>query len=67
MCRSPRTKILELECVLEATKKKVLAEKAIASLDRDVQDHLVAALNSMDRDKLHGNREVFGKLLKKTV
>jgi type I restriction enzyme M protein len=45
----------------------VLAEKAIVSLDQEVQDHLVAALNSMDGDKVHGNREAFGKLLKKTL
>jgi type I restriction enzyme M protein len=53
--------------IVQLTTSLVLAEKAIVSLDQEVQDHLVAALNSMDGDKVHGNREAFGKLLKKTL
>ena len=47
--------------------KAALAETAIQKLDGEVQSLLVTALNSMDADTIHLNREQFSKLLKKTL
>ncbi|ARU87320.1 class I SAM-dependent DNA methyltransferase [Pseudomonas sp. M30-35] len=47
--------------------ERVLEEKAIQKLDSTVQHQLVNALQSMDANVLHRNREQFSKLLKKAL
>lgn len=46
---------------------RVSGEKAIQKMDSDARDALVAALQTLDADTLHRNREQFAKLLKKTL
>lgn len=47
--------------------EKVLEEKAIQKLDSTEQQRLIDALQAMDANVLHRNREEFSKLLKKTL
>ncbi|MFZ2318969.1 MAG: class I SAM-dependent DNA methyltransferase [Pseudomonas sp.] len=47
--------------------QRVLEEKAIDKLDSAARERLVNALQAMDANVLHRNREQFGKLLKKTL
>jgi type I restriction enzyme M protein len=53
--------------VTEERVKAALAETAILKLDGEVQSRLVTALNAMDMDAVHLNREQFSKLLKKSL
>ncbi|MHA6492451.1 type I restriction-modification system subunit M [Pseudomonas borbori] len=46
---------------------KVLEEKALQKLDSAAQQQLLAALQAMDANVLHRNREQFSKLLKKAL
>ena len=46
---------------------KVLEEKALQKLDSAAQQLLLAALQEMDANTLHRNREQFSKLLKKAL
>jgi type I restriction enzyme M protein len=46
---------------------KVLEEKALQKLDNAAQQHLLAALQTMNASVLHRNREQFSKLLKKAL
>jgi type I restriction enzyme M protein len=46
---------------------KVLEEKALQKLGSAAQQHVLAALQAMDADLLHRNREQFSKLLKKAL
>jgi type I restriction enzyme M protein len=46
---------------------KVLEEKALQKLDSAAQQQLMAALQAMDANVLHRNREQFTKLLKKAL
>lgn len=46
---------------------KVLEEKALQKLDSAAQQQLLAALQSIDANLLHRNREQFSKLLKKAL
>ncbi len=47
--------------------QRVLEEKAIEKLDSAARERLVGALQAMDANVLHRNREQFGKLLKKAL
>lgn len=47
--------------------EKVLVEKAIQKMDAAAQQQLVAALQTLDANVLHRNREQFSKLLNKTL
>ncbi|MFZ3023462.1 type I restriction-modification system subunit M [Pseudomonas sp.] len=47
--------------------QRVLEEKAIDKLDSAARQRLVGALQAMDANVLHRNREQFGKLLKKAL
>ena len=47
--------------------QRVLEEKAIEKLDSAARQRLVGALQAMDANVLHRNREQFGKLLKKAL
>ncbi|MBX9755533.1 MAG: SAM-dependent DNA methyltransferase, partial [Pseudomonadaceae bacterium] len=47
--------------------QRVLEEKAIEKLDSAARQRLVNALQAMDANALHRNREQFGKLLKKAL
>jgi type I restriction enzyme M protein len=53
--------------VTEERVKAALAETAIVKLDGEVQSRLVTALNGMDAEAVHLNREQFTKLLKKSL
>jgi len=46
---------------------RVGEEKAIQKMDSDARDALIAALQTLDADTLHTNREQFARLLKKTL
>ncbi|AIC19522.1 type I restriction-modification system subunit M [Pseudomonas chlororaphis] len=46
---------------------KVQEEKAIQKLDSSAQQQLIAALQAMDANMLHRNREQFSKLLKEAL
>ena len=46
---------------------KVMEEKTLQKLDSAAQQHLLAALHSMDASPLYRNREQFSKLLKKVL
>ncbi|MFP3851374.1 N-6 DNA methylase [Pseudomonas sp. W5-01] len=46
---------------------KVLEEKAIEKLDSAAQKQLITALQTMDANQLHRNREQFSKCLKKSL
>ncbi|WP_134536535.1 type I restriction-modification system subunit M [Pseudomonas aeruginosa] len=47
--------------------QRVLEEKAIEKLEAPARQRLIEALQSMDANVLHRNREQFSKLLKKTL
>ena len=47
--------------------ENVLEEKAIQKMDAPAQQQLVAALQTLEANVLHRNREQFSKLLKKTL